>query len=364
MQNYLVELKSEPSKSFRAVKAANSLDIDLEKKLLHELKIENVDLETFNIGLIIGASGSGKTTLAKKIFGEFNEISFDASKPIIDLFPENMSYEDCSNLLLGVGLSSVPCWLKPFNHLSNGQQMRARTALELSQNNDFIVIDEFTSVVDRTVAKAMSLSISKHIRRNNKKIILISCHYDILEWLDPDWVIDCNLQSFIKRDRGLLRQERISFNIREVDRKTWKQFSKYHYLSDKLPGGKIHTFGIFIDEKQIGFQCFCIYNPNTVHGKQIFHSNRTVIHPDYVGFGLGMKLIDETSKIVKQRENCIIMGCFSSVPVYKSMIKNKNWILKKTEIRKQKAITGNLSQARASSMRKMVKTFSFEYIGE
>lgn len=363
MQNYLVELHSTPSQSFRAVKAANSLDIDVEKKLTHKLEIKNVDIQNFNVGLILGASGSGKTSVAKHIFGELDHLEINESKPVIDLFPIEMSYEECSELLLGVGLSSVPCWIKPFSHLSNGQQMRAITALKLAQNKLIVIIDEFTSVVDRVVAKAMSLSISKHIRKTNKKIVLISCHYDITEWLDPNWVIDCNEQQFYKIDRGLVRRPNISFNIREVNRKTWRNFSKYHYLNDNLPGGKIYTFGLFLEQKQIGFICFCIYNPTKYNGKSMWHFNRVVIHPDYVGFGLGMKFVQSTSDIVLKKENCKIMGCFSSIPMFKSLIKNPMWKLKKIETRHTKTKTsGNLSKQRSSTIRKMVKMYAFEYI--
>ena len=64
MQNYRVRLESPVSTSFRCQKAADSLDIDVSKKSVHELNV-SADIEThFNIGLILGASGSGKTTLA------------------------------------------------------------------------------------------------------------------------------------------------------------------------------------------------------------------------------------------------------------------------------------------------------------
>jgi len=85
MQNYVVRLESPVAKGFRCQKAANSLDIDVSKKSVHELNI-NADLETkFNVGLIVGASGSGKTTLAKQIFGQdcFKSI-LDQKKTIID----------------------------------------------------------------------------------------------------------------------------------------------------------------------------------------------------------------------------------------------------------------------------------------
>ncbi len=198
MQNYELTLKSDVSKSFRCQKAADSLDINTDKKSVHHLQI-TADLESdFNIGLVVGASGSGKTTLVKSIFGEkcFTEI-LELDKPVIDQFPKDFSYDECASMLSGVGLTSVVCWIRPAYTLSNGQKARAETALQMAAKiNDIIVIDEWTSVVDRTVAKVMSSCIEKYARRVNKKIILCSCHYDVIEWLNPDWIIDCNKQSY------------------------------------------------------------------------------------------------------------------------------------------------------------------------
>lgn len=58
--------------------------------------------------------------------------------------------------------------------------------------NDFVVFDEFTSVVDRQVAQTACIAIDKAIKNTNKKFVAISCHYDVLEWLQPQWVFDTN----------------------------------------------------------------------------------------------------------------------------------------------------------------------------
>lgn len=202
MQNYRVELQAIPSMSFRCVKAANSCDLDLNKKLKHDLSID-IDLSgDWNIGLIVGASGSGKTTLAHHIFGsDCFESKIDKSKSVIDLFDSNKTYEDCAHALTSMGLSAVSCWVRPLHTLSNGQQARAQAALAMHEDKDIVIIDEWTSVVDRTVAKAMSVSCSKSARRNNKKIILLACHYDIIDWLEPDWIIDCNEQKFKRYEK-------------------------------------------------------------------------------------------------------------------------------------------------------------------
>ncbi len=56
-----VILKSDVNKEFRCQVAANSLDIDVEKKSIHHLKIDNINLpEKWNVGLVYGNSGSGK----------------------------------------------------------------------------------------------------------------------------------------------------------------------------------------------------------------------------------------------------------------------------------------------------------------
>lgn len=360
-----VELVSEPSKSFRCQKAADSLDIDLAKKLTHKLSIE-ADIETgYSIGLIIGASGSGKTTLAKSIFGQdcFKDY-LDPSKPVIDQFPKQMKYDECAAILTGVGLTSVPCWIRPAVTLSNGQRSRAEIALAIASEDQFTVIDEWTSVVDRTVAKVMSHCISKAIRKQKgRRVVLLSCHYDVASWLNPDWIIDCNKQEF--QDRRSLwqdfkREERLSFDIRETSGKEWKYFSKYHYLSDKLPVGKMYHYGLFHGEDQIGYLNYANYVPKRPDKKLIYHFNRLVIHPDYVGFGLGIKFLNEATTHLKAKIDCDIFGAFSSVPVYKALMKDERWILK--DIKRPLKESGGTS-ANKNFMRTKVTLFSFKWVG-
>lgn len=207
------ELKSEIFNNFRCKMACDSLDIDIEKKSIHSLVIDNIEIPNdWQIGLIYGASGSGKTTLAKHLFGEeiFKSV-LNEDEPIINQFPKEMSYDECASLLNGIGLNSVPCWVRPVKTLSNGQRARAEAALLMVQNQ-LTVIDEWTSVVDRTVAKAMSHCVQKFARKQKKQIILLSCHYDILEWVKPDWMIDCNKQEFVlpKSDAFFLPQKKNS----------------------------------------------------------------------------------------------------------------------------------------------------------
>lgn len=365
-KRFNVELKSEIFNSFRSQMACNSLDIDIAKKSIHRLSVDCEFPEKWNIGIIYGASGSGKTTLAKAMFGDsiFKSI-LDESRPIIEQLPENWSYDECANALAGIGLTSVPCWVRPANTLSNGQKARAEAVLQMTKDSNITAIDEWTSVVDRTVAKVMSHCVQKFARKNNKKIILLSCHNDIIEWVKPDWIIDCNKQIFELpqgEDFFFKKRVKIKFDIKPVGRETWKYFSKYHYLSDKLPGGHIFTFGLFVGGDQIGFQCFANYVPHRRNTIKQYHSNRTVIHPDFQGFGLGILLINETSKWMKENTKFRIMAKYSSTPVFRSMIKNEEWQFLGEKLLFKKMQHGNIRKG--GFREKGVKTYHFEYKGK
>lgn len=360
---YELTLKSDVAKSFRATKAANSLDIDAEKKSVHHFEVD-ADLDApYNVGLIVGASGSGKTTLAQHVYGaDCFKTLLDPARPVIDQFGEAFSYDECAAMLSGVGLTAVPCWIRPAYTLSNGQRARAECALQMASTvGGVTVIDEWTSVVDRTVAKVMSHCIQKHARKTDKQIVLASCHYDVVDWLNPDWIIDCNKQTFTDRRslcRDFKRPEHLVFSIRSIDRTSWKYFSRYHYLSDRVPGGLVRFYGLFHGDEQVGFQCFANYVPHKPGMKRIqMHSNRTVIHPDYAGFGMGIKLINATS-ILMNNLGYDVRAKFSSTPVYLSMKRFPCWRLASIQ-RDTPEPGGNM--LRKSGFREHVKSYSFVF---
>ena len=37
---------------------------------------------------------------------------------------------------------------------------------------------------------------SKAIRRTQKKFIAVTCHYDVVDWLEPDWVFYTDTMEF------------------------------------------------------------------------------------------------------------------------------------------------------------------------
>ena len=120
--------------------------------------------------------------------------------------PKNKTIKEICQAFNSVGFSSPPSWLKPYSVLSNGEKMRVDLANGILSDKNLICFDEFTSVVNREVAKIGSYAIQKSIRKANKKFIAVSCHYDIIDWLEPDWIFCTDNMTFSrlkKKDQKL-----------------------------------------------------------------------------------------------------------------------------------------------------------------
>jgi ABC-type lipoprotein export system ATPase subunit len=174
-------------------------DVKLEKRFKGSLSIENND---WQIGVIVGRSGSGKTSIAKQLFPEAYIRGFEyKQRCVLDDFPEELETGEITRALCSVGFASPPDWLKGYDCLSQGEKMRVDIARALCLNQKLIVFDEFTSVVDREVAKVSAFAISKAVRRSKKKFIAVTCHYDVVDWLEPDWTF-CTDTMMFDRKKG------------------------------------------------------------------------------------------------------------------------------------------------------------------
>lgn len=256
-----------------------------------DLVIDGVDLSgEWNIGIVVGASGSGKTSIGKQIFTE-NKIvnlsegwSFD--KPIVDDIAPDGDFNRVTGLLASVGLGDVPAWLRPFRVLSNGEQFRAGLARLICEKPAEAVVDEFTSVIDRQIAKIGAQAFQKAWRRENPsgKVVLLTPHYDILEWVQPDWVIDTNKKTF---DRGCPRQRpKIELEIRKVNGSYWRHFKPHYYLDLPMPIAAEYFVGAVDGE----LACHLAVSP-------WFHLNgyratRLVTMPEWQGAGVGTRFLD------------------------------------------------------------------------
>lgn len=256
-----------------------------------DLEIDNVDLSgDWNIGVVVGPSGSGKTSIGKMIFGD-NKIydyheGWADDKPIIDCIAPDGDFNDVTGALSNVGLGDVPAWLRPFRVLSNGEQFRAGLARMICEKPTEIVVDEFTSVIDRQIARIGSQAFQKSWRRNNPsgKIVLLTPHYDILDWLQPDWVIDTKTKTF---QRGLPRcRPKIELEIWKVDQSYWKFYKPHYYLDLPMPVAGEYFIGTVDGE----LAChLCVAPRFEIKG---YRGTRLVTMPEWQGAGVGSKFLN------------------------------------------------------------------------
>lgn len=168
-------------------KVAQAFDLEFDGTITTEIPDFSCP-EDFNIGMIVGSSGSGKSQILNQHFNEVHrQTLWLKDKAIVSHFD---TPDEAIEKLFACGLASVPTLCKPFHVLSNGEKYRASVARKLGNG---MTLDEFTSEVNRETAKSLSVALSKYIRSKNiKNVVLCSCHKDIVEWIEPDWVFDCD----------------------------------------------------------------------------------------------------------------------------------------------------------------------------
>jgi len=308
--NYIYDSYDIQNKEFTSVKINYQLD--------------NLNEFDWNIIVIFGGSGSGKTSILNNL-GEIKYPEFKKDITLISNF-DWLDPKDATHLLTSVGLSSVPTWLRPFETLSNGEQYRATIAYLISKAKDgeIILIDEFTSVVNRDVAKSMSFAIQKYIRRNNKKVIFASCHYDIFDWLMPDYVLSPEKGGALEKGEWLRQgKPSIELSVYRCKPKIWDLFKKHHYLTEEV--NEAYIFLLFeLNNKPIAINVLGIQVGKTDCFRS-YRESRIVVLPDYQGMGLGSK-ISEFSGAISKSINCNYYTKTSNPALGEYRNKSNNWI--------------------------------------
>ncbi|MGI9428346.1 MAG: GNAT family N-acetyltransferase [Bythopirellula sp.] len=298
--------------SFRVQQVAGMFDVPIGEKATERFEVElPEDDQPWQVGLIVGPSGSGKSTIAKEFYSAAltQKSSWPRDRAVVDCF-DGLSVRHVIELFTAVGFGSAPAWIKPYHVLSCGQQFRCDLARALSQADfglrkaagnaaesarnpsqahpaDFplVVFDEFTSVVDRQVAKATSTAIAKGIRAGTLpcRFIAVTCHYDVAPWLEADWVLDMATGALQRR---CLRRPPIQLEIHRCRRTAWQLFAKHHYLTTSLPRGARCYLATWAGEPVT----FCATLPLMMK-KNHRRFGRIVTLPDYQGMGIGMRVV-------------------------------------------------------------------------
>ena len=311
--------------------------------------------QEWGIGVIVGASGTGKSLLLET-FGELETPEWNPTRSVISHFNDAQSAKE---LMYAVGLSAVPTWAKPYQVLSNGEKFRVDLARQIKDN---AVIDEFTSVVDRTVAKSASNTFQKYVRTNNvRNVVIATCHRDVLEWLQPDWIIDTDAGMYCLQPKECLQRQPLVAEVYEVRHSMWDYFVEHHYLNDALVVSA-RCYLAVIDGVPACFGSVLALPSGTL--KSSFRGHRLVTKPDFQGLGLGVRLSDWQGEQYRVQGNRYFsktthprLGQYrDNSPLWKATSKNHH---RRSDVERQKLRSTKFSQWKTSGR----MSYSHEYVG-
>lgn len=273
--------------SYRAARVKSLFNADSGANVRVRADLD-IDDDGWRIGVVVGPSGSGKSTIGRSLWG--GGASYDApwpdDAPIVDAIAPGGDFNDVTGALAAVGLGDVPAWLRPYRVLSNGERFRADLARIVAERPPRVVVDEFTSVVDRQIARIGAGAFAKAWRRGTGQAVLLTCHYDVLDWLQPDWVWDTRDAQFT---RGWDHQRpRIDVEVRTGGWELWPIFKPHHYLEAGPMAGAVTYVG-FADGEPVVHLGVGSANAG---GRVEARACRMVVMPEWQGAGIGTRFLN------------------------------------------------------------------------
>lgn len=163
----------------------------------------------------------------------------------------------------------------------------------------------------------------KYIRKHDRQFVGVSCHYDIVDWLQPDWIFEPHTMTFTRR--CLQRRPALDVTISPVSYSAWHTFAPFHYLTKEL-NRSAQCYVLFVGDRMASFVGII----NRPHSKvnDIMGRSRSVTLPDWQGLGLAFVLSDTIGSAYTA------LGYrFHSYPAHPAYIRahdrSKNWVVVK-----------------------------------
>tara|TARA_Y100000310_G_C20668397_1_gene808907 strand:+ start:282 stop:1409 length:1128 start_codon:yes stop_codon:yes gene_type:complete len=319
-------VSSDVKETVRIKQISAAFDVPIKDKLSHRWKIQlPLEERPWEIGAIIGPSGCGKTQIATQLWSKEMAIAprWKSKGAVIDEFDSDLSIDVIVDACMSVGFNTIPSWMKPYEVLSNGEKFRVDVARRLTQTKHLCIVDEFTSVVDRQVAKIGCHAVQKYARKQKRQFVAVSCHDDIVDWLQPDWTYNPATNEF--RWRLLQQRPRLNITIAPVHYKLWSVFSRFHYLTASLNNSS-RCFALWCNGSIASFAAM-LFRAGA-HKIPIIGCSRLVTLPDYQGLGLAMCLIDHVGGLYAAKGKYVHV-----YPAHPSLVRSfrhsNNWAQRK-----------------------------------
>jgi GNAT superfamily N-acetyltransferase len=181
--------------------------------------------------------------------------------------------------------------------------------------------------------------------------VAVTCHYDVADWLEPDWVVDMAMSTCRRRR---LRRPPIELELRRAKRGLWKLFAPHHYLSGAL-SARARSYAAFWKGVPVSF---CATVP-LIGRRNHWRITRVVTLPDYQGVGIGMRVAEAVGELYRAA-GCRLNVTGSHPALIAHCAKSPLW----RTVRVLRTGSGNTARFvynyRGSAGRAVV---SFEYLG-
>ena len=334
-----IALKTRLSDSFRIQQVLGMFDLPEDSARRVELTAELPAAdEAWTIGAIVGPSGSGKTSVARAAFTLPPPMpAWPGDRPVIEALATQTLRQSLA-LFAAVGFNSPPAWLRPYGVLSSGEQFRCDVARRLAPNGfehsrsecSTLVLDEFTSHLDRDTARSCSYALQRFLRRTGfqpvqtqdklktcpARLVAVTCHEDVLPWLAPDWVL--RMPSG-RLDRGPFAAPPLPLRFARADRRVWAEFRQHHYLTGQLARGASCYVALWSGRPA----AFCAVLGQIGHpGRK--RITRLVTLPQFQGPGIGMRLAEHVCRREAARGLRVSIAT-SHPPVIASCRRSPRW---------------------------------------
>jgi hypothetical protein len=294
-----------------------------------------LDIRPGDLVLFTGPSGSGKSSIMRAVAAQLGAVDAFAQPlpevPLVDALSGTV--EGRLAKLAACGLSEARVLLRTPAELSEGQRYRFRLCLGFAQEslvighsslaeagsagsqrtNDkgqmtFFVADEFTSTLDRTLAKVVAFNVRKHVTRSRVGLLAATAHDDIIDDLDPDVIVRCHGDGSVEAVRRVPQRRTISFaddlSVSEGTAQDWPYFAQWHYRGKRLAFVK-RVVLLWHNDEPVGIcvfsapaasltlrsRFFGLGDPRTpvalsALNEKLWALQRVVLHPTYRGAGI------------------------------------------------------------------------------
>ena len=282
----------------------------------------NIDA-SYSFGFVTGPSGSLKSVLVRHYFGECAATAASKLwKNGVDVGCQlkEAGMEDVDARLRAVCLS--PSVLtRPYEALSSGEQHQLDLLFVIGRSS--ITIDEFTSALDRSLARRVAMGIAAYNRSHGAThVVLAGCHADFLADVGFEWVYD-TMQASMRPPHAHhancaavdytsdAANVTIQLALKASHPSAWARFRAHHYKTANL-SKLARCFVVVVESicvsgvdampacsgKEVAFSATIRHNgKKNAAGQTPKRAHRTVVLPQWQGLGIGTRLTDAVGEV-------------------------------------------------------------------